>query len=143
MSVCDEVNIGHADWNNKIVTSSRQGDLFVWDINKSGASKFGAFSRRLVMHAVAAIETLALHVRRMHSRLLSPTLLEPRLGLLRCTLLHLFRLHLGYPLEGRNLRDGDRGVCVCPAVGMHAVAAVAHLALCYSRARMCVCFDPL
>ncbi|KZV97010.1 hypothetical protein EXIGLDRAFT_642556 [Exidia glandulosa HHB12029] len=30
----------HGNWSNKIITSSRQGDLFMWDINKTGASKF-------------------------------------------------------------------------------------------------------
>lgn len=34
-------------FNNKILTSARNGELIMWDLNKSGSSKYGAFPRPL------------------------------------------------------------------------------------------------
>lgn len=32
----------NSEFNNKILTSARNGELIMWDINKSGNTKYGA-----------------------------------------------------------------------------------------------------
>jgi WD repeat-containing protein 24 len=36
------------DFSNKILTSARNGELIMWDLNKSGPTKYGEFAFRTV-----------------------------------------------------------------------------------------------
>lgn len=39
-------------FNNKILTSARNGELIMWDIAKSGRSKYGEFPRNDIVYSV-------------------------------------------------------------------------------------------
>lgn len=49
----------YAVFNNKILTSARSGELIMWDINKSGGTKYGASP-----HSIVSIAHLKSHVER-------------------------------------------------------------------------------
>jgi hypothetical protein len=49
VSSCTYYHIQHsiflAGYDNKILTSARNGDLIMWDLNKAGNAKYGAYAR--------------------------------------------------------------------------------------------------